>query len=119
LNPEFLRSVAARPIRILSEYLEPADDAPRAHPRHDSFLRLCSLAFPEEADGRMAVLRSEIERRRRDHSRIESRVVAGEYAVRMSRYYRDAMELARRVTEWSEILTGNLISSSAPAAPAE
>src|SRR5436853_4098380 len=39
-------------------------------------------------------------------SEIEAEQARAEYAVKLARYYADAMELARRVTEWSKGLTG-------------
>src|SRR5215813_267546 len=108
LNPEFLRSVAARPVRILSEYFEPAERMRRARIRDTIvFFGSARALSPEEAERRMASLRAEIERAGEITPGLKAELARAEYAVRMSRYYRDAMELARRVTEWSKSLTGN------------
>jgi len=107
LNPEFLRSVAARPIRILSEYIEPAERMRRARIRDTIvFFGSARALSPEEAKRRMATVRAEIERAGEITPGLKAELARAEYAVRMSRYYRDAMELARRVTEWSKSLTG-------------
>jgi uncharacterized protein (TIGR00730 family) len=108
LNPEFLRSVAARPLRILSEYIEPAERMRRARIRDTIvFFGSSRSLSPEEAERRMARLRDEIEHAGEIVPELKARLSRAEYALRMSRYYRDAMELARRVTEWSKSLTGN------------
>src|SRR5512145_509184 len=108
LNHKFLRSVAARPIRILSEYIEPAERMRRAGIRDTIvFFGSARSISPEEAERRMARLRDEIESAGEIIPKMEAELSRAEYAVRMSRYYRDAVELARRVTEWSKSFTGN------------
>ncbi len=100
LDPEFLDSEEARPLRFLSEYLEPRrrfraeniEDtvvffgSARAHSREDVDREAARLALgtPHAPDG------------------------AGEEALRLnlaardrSRYYEDARELARLLTTWS------------------
>src|SRR5262245_40221789 len=107
LNREFLRSVAARPIRILAEYLEPAERMRRARIRDTIvFFGSARSLAPEEAERRMAEVRAEIERAG-ETPELKAELSRAEYAIRMSRYYRDAMELARRLTEWTKSLTGN------------
>jgi uncharacterized protein (TIGR00730 family) len=108
LNRGFLRSVAARPIRILAEYLEPAERMRRASIRDTIvFFGSARSLAPEEAERRMAEVRDEIGRVGEVTPELNAELSRAEYAVRMSRYYRDAMELARRLTEWTKSLTGN------------
>jgi uncharacterized protein (TIGR00730 family) len=108
LNHKFLRTVAARPIRILSEYIEPAERMRRAGIRDTIvFFGSARSISPEEADRRMTRLRDEIKRAGDLTPELKVELSRAEYAVRMSRYYQDAVELARRVTEWSKSLTGN------------
>jgi uncharacterized protein (TIGR00730 family) len=108
LNRGFLRSVAARPIRILAEYLEPAERMRRASIRDTIvFFGSARSLAPEEADRRMAEVRDEIGRVGEITPELKAELSRAEYAVRMSRYYHDAMELARRLTEWTKSLTGN------------
>jgi uncharacterized protein (TIGR00730 family) len=108
LNPQFLKSVAARPVRILSEYLEPAERMRRARIRDTIvFFGSARALSPEEAERRMAGLRDEIERAGEATTELEAELWRAESAVRMSRYYRDAMELSRRLTEWTKSLTGD------------
>ncbi|HEY8460689.1 MAG TPA: LOG family protein [Blastocatellia bacterium] len=108
LNRGFLKSVAARPIRILAEYLEPAERMRRARIRDTIvFFGSARSLSPEEAERRMAELRDQLERAGEFTPELKAKLLRAEYAVRMSRYYRDAMELARRLTEWTKSLTGN------------
>jgi uncharacterized protein (TIGR00730 family) len=108
LNPAFLRSVAARPVRILAEYFEPAERMRRARIRDTIvFFGSARSLSPEEAERRMARLRDEIKCAGEVVPDLKAELSRAEYAIRMSRYYRDAMELSRRVTEWSKSLTGN------------
>jgi hypothetical protein len=62
---------------------------------------------PEEAERRMVVLRAEIERAGEAPPELKAELSRAEYSVRMSRYYWAAMELSRRLTEWTKSLTGN------------
>ena len=82
LNPDFLNSPAARTIRLIAEYLEPAERLRRAQVRDTIvFFGSARSLPPEEAES--------------------------EAAKRLARYYQDAVELARRLTQWSKSLTGN------------
>jgi uncharacterized protein (TIGR00730 family) len=101
--PEFMESTAARPLRILAEYLDPlarlrkggvADTivmfgSARMFPREESEAHLRRLK-------RAARPRSATARRERDQKLRDANA-----AVHMSRYYEEARELARRITEWS------------------
>lgn len=108
LNPEFLKSVAARPIRILSEYIEPAERLRRARIRDTIvFFGSARSLSPEEAARRMDRAHEAIEHADTLTPELKAMLLRAEYGVRMSRYYQDAVELARRVTEWSKSLTGN------------
>jgi predicted Rossmann-fold nucleotide-binding protein len=108
LNPAFLKSVAARPLRILSEYLDPADRMRRARIRDTIvFFGSARSLSPEEAERRMAIVRDEIDRAGEITPELKDELSRAEYAVKMSRYYRDAMELARLLTEWTKSLTGS------------
>src|SRR5215475_8629044 len=107
LNPEFLKSVAARPVRILSEYLEPAERMRRARIRDTIvFFGSARSLSPEEAERQMLRVRDEIKETGVMPPDLEARLARAESALRVSRYYQDAMELARRITEWSKSLTG-------------
>jgi len=108
LNSEFLNSQEARVIRILAEYLEPATRL-RRHRIRDTIVFFGSAR--SVASDKAA---AELESIKRDAASLaqltpefEARLAWAEQATKLARYYNDAMELARRVTEWSKGLTGH------------
>ena len=93
-NEHFLESRDARELRILAEYLEP--ERRFAHYRvEDTVVFMGSARAPsrEQAEAEVAAAR----RGEGDLARAEQRLV-------QSRYYEEARELARRMTEWSKQL---------------
>ena len=92
-NLGFLNSAAARPLRILSEYLEP--NSRLAHYKiRDTIVFFGSARFVdrETAEGLVSSADSA------DETRHAERLIRG------AKYYEEARELARLLTEWS----GNL-----------
>jgi len=102
-TPDFMQSATARPLRIMAEYLDPlarlrhenvADTivmfgSARMFPLQSSLAHLNRLK--EHPEPRSAPKRADLHLKiRRAHA-----------AVHMSRYYEQARELARRITEWS------------------
>ncbi|KAB2926397.1 MAG: LOG family protein [Bacteroidetes bacterium] len=102
-NPGFLGSRDARPLRILSEFLEPLSrfnyydvkdtvvffGSARIKPRKETVKALRELARKGTGD--------------RVHSKkYHQELLNAEIAVEMSRYYEDATELSRLVTQWSK-----------------
>jgi len=85
-NSDFLHSTAARPLRILSEYLQPQDRFNAAHVR-DTIVVFGSARAPSP---------EEAERLRADGQ--------NDKALKLARYYEDARELSRRLTDWSKNL---------------
>jgi uncharacterized protein (TIGR00730 family) len=93
-NVAFMESRAARPLRLLAEYLQP-------EARFDSFGISDTIVFFGSARIRSRDETSAaLERLRADPSGGD--LAAAEQAVEMSRYYEDCRELARRLTEWSK-----------------
>ena len=108
LNLEFLKSPGARALRILSEYLEPAERLRRAGIRDTIvFFGSARSLSPEQASERMAQLEDEISRAGTTTEEHKVSLAHAESAVKLARYYQDAVELSRRLTEWSKALTGN------------
>ncbi len=99
-NERFMRSVDARAIRILAEYLEPQTRLRRAGVQNTVVFFGSARILPR--DVALAQLR-ELEARSKDGASPASTadVKAARMAVQMSRYYEDARELARLITEWS------------------
>jgi uncharacterized protein (TIGR00730 family) len=108
LNPDFLKSPAARTIRILSEYLEPAERLRRAQVRDTIvFFGSARCLSPEEAELQLTQVNEQITRAGSASPELAETRTRAEAAMRLARYYPDAVELARRLTEWSKSLTGN------------
>lgn len=94
-NPDFIGSRAGRPLRILSEHLEPADRF-EAYGIEDTIVFFGSARIPARDDAGRAL---EAARRRGEG------IAEAERDFAMSRYYEDARQLATRLTEWSKELS--------------
>ena len=108
LNQEFLKSPEARVIRILAEYLEPATRLQR-HRIRDTivFFGSARSMSPELAAEELARVEEEIKQTTELTPELKAKRTRAEQSIKLARYYYDAMELARRVTEWSKGLTSN------------
>jgi uncharacterized protein (TIGR00730 family) len=94
-NPDFIESRSGRPLRILSEHLEPAARF-ETYGIQDTIVFFGSARIlPEAEAGRL------LEEARRAGDDLEK----ARLALRMSRFYEDARILARRLTEWSKDLS--------------
>ena len=94
LNEAFLRSGSARPLRILSEYLEPKKRFDEAR-IDDTIVFMGSARLRSREDAEAAVRAAEAG---------EGDVDVARRHLAMSRYYEDARELAHRFTVWSKAL---------------
>src|SRR5215467_11098082 len=95
LNPEFLKSPDAR---IIAEYTEPAARLRRYRIRDTVvFFGSARSLSPEEAAAELARINESI----REAGSISNELAAArsraENALKLARYYEDAMELARRI----------------------
>ena len=107
LNDEFLKSPPARILRILAEYLEPSDRLRRAHIRDTIvFFGSARSPSPEVAAQRLADVKEQIAQSGVSPE-LQEALQRAEVGVKLARYYHDAVELSRRLTEWSKSLTGN------------
>ena len=93
---DFIQSRAGRPMRIMAEFLEPEDRFER-HNISDTivFFGSARIRSREVAE---AALKSA-----KNHG---GDVARAEQTLAMSRYYEEARELSRRLTEWSKGLKG-------------
>jgi uncharacterized protein (TIGR00730 family) len=108
LNSEFLKSPGARPLRILSEYLEPAERLRRAGIRDTIvFFGSARSLTPEQAAQHLSEINEQIAGLGTVPEELAETRKRAEFAVRLARYYQAAVELSRRLTEWSKSLTGN------------
>jgi uncharacterized protein (TIGR00730 family) len=104
LNEDFLRSSEARVLRLLSEYIEPRARLRRFNVRDTIVFFGSARSFPREiTEARL----DELRKTGADTEEHKLAITSAEQAVRLSRYYQDAVELARRITEWSKGLTGH------------
>ncbi|MBI3493803.1 MAG: TIGR00730 family Rossman fold protein [Acidobacteria bacterium] len=100
LYPEFLESNDARPIRILSEYLEPLRRF-KDQKIQDTvvFFGSARVDSRERAERALRTLRA---RGVRDaDEQYQAELKKSRRAVEWARYYEEARELARRLTTWS------------------
>ena len=97
---EFLDSDDARPLRILAEYLEPLRRFQAQHIQDTVvFFGSARVNSREYAAAELAGLTRRLVGREAAES--DPQLVLGRKAVEWSRYYEDARELAKRLTEWS------------------
>ncbi len=103
LDPTFLDSEEARPLRILAEYLEPLGRFKRANIQ-DTVVFFGSARIHSREHAAQALER--LRRRLGNTSDAESELHLrrGERALAWSKYYEDARELARLLTEWTMTL---------------
>jgi uncharacterized protein (TIGR00730 family) len=103
LNDEFLESAEARPIRILSEYLEPLRRF-KDQKIQDTvvFFGSARVDSRERAERELATLRARGVRRA--DAQYEAELTKTRRALEWARYYEEARELARLLTAWSTSL---------------
>ena len=99
-NPKFMESAAARPIRILGEYLDPLVRL-RREGVGDTIVMFGSARIGprDRAVARLKRLRGVPKARMTPARRATLR--QAHTAVEMSRYYEEARELAHRITTWA------------------
>src|SRR5258708_10470545 len=103
LYPEFLESEEGRPIRILAEYLEPLRRF-KAQKIQDTvvFFGSARVDSSEGAERALQTLRARGVRDADEQYEVE--LTKSRKAVEWARFYEDARELARLLTEWSMAL---------------
>ena len=98
MNPEFLESEEARPLRILAEYLEPLRRFKEQNIQ-DTVVFFGSARVHSRSDAARELDRVQ----KRDHRRrgYAAELKRSRKALEWSRYYEDARELANRLAKWS------------------
>jgi uncharacterized protein (TIGR00730 family) len=103
-DPAFLESTAARPIRILAEYLHPLVQL-KKEGIGDTIVMFGSARIEsrESALARIGRLRNKSAVRLAAAERTKHRLVLrdAKSALEMSRYYEEARELSHRITSWA------------------
>ncbi|HWX38378.1 MAG TPA: TIGR00730 family Rossman fold protein [Candidatus Sulfotelmatobacter sp.] len=99
-DPLFMESLPARPVRIITEYIDPLERL-RREKVGDTIVMFGSARIEprDRAHARLQKLR----KKKRLHATLEYRASLREAksALEMSRYYEEARELARRITSWA------------------
>ena len=101
-NLEFVHSADARPLRILAEFMEPQHRFHR-HNIKDTvvFFGSARIKPPEAAQKVLAAAQEALDD---TNPASVAALRKAESGVKLARYYEDAVELARLVTEWSKAL---------------
>ncbi len=105
-DPVFMESLTARPLRILAEYLDPLARM-RREKVGDTIVMFGSARIQARdlAETELRKLRKLSRRRKTAEHREKLRMARA--VLNMSRYYEEARELARRITEWAMTLGTN------------
>jgi uncharacterized protein (TIGR00730 family) len=98
LDADFLKSDAARPLRILSEYLEPLQRFQEEN-IEDTVVFFGSARVHSRIRAERALAR--LKNRRRVARGHAEQLLRSKKAVEWSRYYEEARELARLLTSWA------------------
>jgi uncharacterized protein (TIGR00730 family) len=98
-NLDFLNSSEARIIRILSEFLEPQKEF-RKNKIVDTIVFFGSARLKSRKDS-VAELNKFNTINPKSTPKLAEQLRKAQHAVHMSKYYEDAVELSRRLTEWS------------------
>lgn len=106
-NPDFMNSSDARTIRVLCEFTEPGTRFRKKHIK-DTIVFFGSARFLpfEDAEKRLAEARQAIKGKKRPSGKDRAAVDRAQWGLEGSRYYEDARDLARRMTQWSKSLKG-------------
>jgi len=102
-NPDFVNSPEARVIRIMSEYMEPVARFERFNVTGTIvFFGSARIIPPERADAEIAAVERQIGQATGERRDLLLTMLEGLRGSRQtSRYFTDAVELSRRMTEWA------------------
>jgi len=107
-NLRFLHSKDARMIRMLSEYLEPASRLKWQQVEDTVVFFGSARARPmEETQRCLSSAREALAAAKGPSQALENEVRHAEQQVKLSRYYEDALVLARLLVEWARALSGD------------
>ncbi len=98
-NLEFINSTSGRTLRLLAEYLEPKARF-KKHKIMDTIVFFGSARLLSKRDAQAALNKIQISNPKTTPN-FGKLLRAAQRAFEMSRYYEDAVELSRRLTEWS------------------
>jgi uncharacterized protein (TIGR00730 family) len=105
-DKEFLAASAARPMRILSEYLDPLMRLRRENIADTIVIFGSARILPRnKAERKLHAIQRKFGKKRTKEMRAAVRQARS--MLGMSRYYEEARELSRRITEWGKTLGSN------------
>ncbi|MCC7460084.1 MAG: LOG family protein [Proteobacteria bacterium] len=93
-DPDFINSVDARPLRILAEYMEPMKRLKELKVEN-TIVFFGSARLKSRADSQKILKECKLKKDKNG-------ILTSECQLQMSRYYEDAVELARLLTVWSK-----------------
>lgn len=98
-NPDFVNSSDARILRILSEFLEPKSKFSK-HKIVDTIVFFGSARLMSRKDALAELNKFKTINPKSTH-KLAEKLRSAQHMVMMSKYYEDAVELSKRLTEWS------------------
>ena len=105
-DPEFMESLGARPVRILSEYLDPLYRL--RHEKVGDTIVMFGSARIRSRESALAELHRVQKRSRGKRSQAwRAKLAAARGDLQMSRYYEEARELSHKITAWAMTLGPN------------
>lgn len=99
-DPIFMESLPARPVRIITEYIDPLERLRRAKVG-DTIVMFGSARIQPRDHALKHLHRLRNQKRRRTTLEYRASLRDAKAALEMSRYYEEAREFARRITSWS------------------
>jgi len=101
-DPAFIDSPSARPVRILCEYLDPESRFRRLNVKN-TIVMFGSARIRPLADAQVRLQAAENNvQKESGNPRFTEELNAARSGVQIARYYDEAQQLARRITEWSD-----------------
>jgi uncharacterized protein (TIGR00730 family) len=99
-DPIFMESLPARPVRIITEYIDPLERL-RREKVGDTIVMFGSarILSREQAKAQLHKLRTQ--KRHRNSPEHRAAIRDAKSALEMSQYYEEARELSRRITSWA------------------
>jgi len=102
-DPKFMESLQARPLRILAEYLDPLKRV-REQNVGDTIVMFGSARIQSRETALAELQKLERAARGRRNGEWGAKIRQAKAVLGMSRYYEEARELSRRITQWAMTL---------------
>jgi uncharacterized protein (TIGR00730 family) len=102
-DPKFMESLQARPLRIMAEYLDPLKRV-REQNVGDTIVMFGSARIQSRETALAELQKVERSARGRRNGEWGAKIRQAKAVLGMSRYYEEARELSRRITQWAMTL---------------